>query len=138
MLPVPKSSVSAIDLDLISNLKAIPDARMRRGDRIPAWYLVVEEVLGIVRRCQSPQDLERYSCREGCDLAIRHHAVLTEVLDLASCSSGPLTHHRRQHLPGLPLPAGHADLVPVGHPQRLGGHRLGRATAMKGAKLMLI
>jgi hypothetical protein len=30
----------ATDLDLISFLKAIPDVRMRRGIRIPAWYLL--------------------------------------------------------------------------------------------------
>jgi hypothetical protein len=30
----------ATDFDLISFLKAIPDVRMRRGIRIPAWYLL--------------------------------------------------------------------------------------------------
>jgi len=36
---VPETGSAATDLDLISFLKAIPDARMRRGVRIPAWYL---------------------------------------------------------------------------------------------------
>jgi hypothetical protein len=35
LLPVLKSESAATDLDLISYLKAIPDARMRRGVRIP-------------------------------------------------------------------------------------------------------
>ena len=40
---------AATDLDLISYLKAIPVARMRRGVRIPAWYLLLVAVLGIYR-----------------------------------------------------------------------------------------
>jgi hypothetical protein len=48
-----KSDFAATDLDLISYLKAIPDARMRRGVRIPAWYLLLVAVLGILSRCQS-------------------------------------------------------------------------------------
>ena len=57
-------SVSAAnDLDLISYLKAIPDARMRRGARIPAWYLLLVAVLGILSRCQSLRDLERFAIR---------------------------------------------------------------------------
>jgi len=47
---------------------------MRRGVRIPAWYLLLVAVLGILSRCQSLRDLERF--------AIRHHAVLTEALGL--------------------------------------------------------
>jgi hypothetical protein len=47
---------------------------MRRGIRIPAWYLLLVAVLGILSRCQSPRHLERF--------AIRHHAVPTEALDL--------------------------------------------------------
>ena len=62
------------DLDLISYLKAIPDTRMRRGVRIPAWYLLLVAVLGILSGCQSLRDLERF--------AIRHHSVLTEALGL--------------------------------------------------------
>jgi hypothetical protein len=71
---VAESSSAATDLDLISFLRAIPDARMRRGVRIPAWYLLVVAVLGILSGCQSLRDLERF--------AIRHHAALTEVLGL--------------------------------------------------------
>ena len=59
-------------LDLISYLRSIPDARMRRGVRFPAWYLLLVAVLGILSGCQSLRDLERF--------AIRHHAVLTEAL----------------------------------------------------------
>jgi len=65
---------AATDLDLISYLKATPDARMRRGLRFPAWYLLLVTVLGILSRCQSLRDLERF--------AIRHHAVLTQALDV--------------------------------------------------------
>ena len=43
-----ESASAATDLDLISFLKAIPDARMRRGVRIPAWYLLLVAVLGIL------------------------------------------------------------------------------------------
>jgi hypothetical protein len=68
---VPETELPATDLDLISFLKAIPDARMRRGIRIPAWYLLLVAVLGILSGCQSLRDLERF--------AIRHHSVLTEA-----------------------------------------------------------
>jgi len=71
---VPESALPATDLDLISYLKAIPDARMRRGICIPAWYLLLVAVLGILSRCQSLRDLERF--------AIRHHGVLTEALGI--------------------------------------------------------
>lgn len=67
-----KSASAATDLDLISYLRSIPDARMRRGVRFPAWYLLLVAVLGILSGCQSLRDLERF--------AIRHHAVLTEAL----------------------------------------------------------
>jgi hypothetical protein len=56
-----ESVSAAADLDLISYLKAIPDARMRRSVRIPAWYLLLVAVLGILSRCQSLRDMERYS-----------------------------------------------------------------------------
>lgn len=69
-----KIDSAAIDLDLISYLKALPDARMCRGVRIPAWYLLLVALLGILSRCQSLWDLERF--------AIRHHSVLTEALGL--------------------------------------------------------
>jgi hypothetical protein len=71
---VPETAPPATDLDLISFLKAIPDARMRRGIRIPAWYLLLVGVLGILSGCQSLRDLERF--------AIRHHSVLTEALGI--------------------------------------------------------
>lgn len=69
-----QSVSAATDLDLISYLKAIPDARMRRGVRIPAWYLLLVAVLGILSKCESLRDLERF--------ARRHHAVLTEALGI--------------------------------------------------------
>jgi len=71
---VPETAAVATDLDLISYLKAIPDARMRRGVRFPAWYLLLVAVLGILSRCQSLRDLERF--------ARRHHGVLTDALGL--------------------------------------------------------
>jgi len=68
-------SVSATtDLALISYLRSIPDTRMRRGVRFPAWYLLLVAVLGILSGCQSLRDLERF--------AIRHHAVLSEALGI--------------------------------------------------------
>ena len=72
---MPESVYAATDLDLISFLKAIPDVRMRRGIRIPAWYLLLVAVLGILSGCESLRDLERF--------ARRHHAVLGEQLGLA-------------------------------------------------------
>jgi hypothetical protein len=71
---VPETALPATDLDLISFLRAIPDTRMRRGIRIPAWYLLLVAVLGILSRCQGLRDLERF--------AIRHHSVLTEALGI--------------------------------------------------------
>jgi hypothetical protein len=71
---VPAIASAATDLDLISYLKAIPDGRMRRGVRFPAWYLLLVAVLGILSGCQSLRDLERF--------AIRHHVALTTGLGL--------------------------------------------------------
>ena len=71
---MPESASAATDLDLISYLRSIPDARMRRGVRFPSWYLLLVAALGILSGCQSLRDLERF--------AIRHHAVLTEALDV--------------------------------------------------------
>ena len=68
------TTAATTDLDLISFLRAIPDTRLRRGVRIPAWYLLLVAVLGIFSRCQSLRDLERF--------AIRHHSVLTDALGL--------------------------------------------------------
>jgi hypothetical protein len=72
---VRETGSATTDLDLISFLKAIPDVRMRRGIRIPAWYLLLVAVLGILSGCESLRDLERFSRR--------HHAVLGEQLGLA-------------------------------------------------------
>lgn len=71
---MPETVSAATDLDLISFLRAIPDPRMRRGIRIPAWYLLLVAVLGILSNCQSLRDLERF--------AERHHGVLTEALGI--------------------------------------------------------
>jgi hypothetical protein len=69
-----ESASAATNLDLISYLRSIPDARMRRGVRFPAWYLLLVAVLGILSGCQSLRDLEQF--------AIRHHTVLTEELSV--------------------------------------------------------
>ena len=47
---------------------------MRRGIRIPAWYLLLVAVLGILSKCESLRDLERF--------ARRHHAVLSKTLGI--------------------------------------------------------
>ena len=73
-LPVLESVSAANDLDLISYLKAIPEARIRWGVRIPALYLLLVAVLGNLSRCKSLRDLERF--------AIRHHVVLAEAIGL--------------------------------------------------------
>ena len=52
----------------------IPDFRMRRGVRNPAWYLLLVAVLGIMSGCQSLRDLERF--------AIRHHSALNKALGI--------------------------------------------------------
>ena len=65
-LSVFQSVSAATDLDLISYLKAIPDARMRRGVRIPAWYLLLVAVLGILSKCESLRDLEQQRPSMGC------------------------------------------------------------------------
>ncbi len=41
LFPLLETQAPATDLDLISFLRAIPDTRMRRGIRIPAWYLLL-------------------------------------------------------------------------------------------------
>ncbi len=69
-----QSSSAATELDLISYLRSIPDARMRRWVRLPAWYLLLVAVLGFLSGCQSLRNLERF--------AIRHHSTLTEALGL--------------------------------------------------------
>ncbi|MFS6818300.1 transposase family protein [Synechococcus lacustris Tous-12m] len=69
-----ESASDSTDLDLISYLRSIPDARMRRGVRFPAWYLLLVAILGILSGCQSLRDLERF--------ANRNHSALTEALGL--------------------------------------------------------
>ena len=54
---MPDIASAATDLYLISYLQAIPDARMRRGVRIPAWYLLLVAVLGILNGFESLRDL---------------------------------------------------------------------------------
>ena len=71
---MPETGPAATDLDLISYLKAIPDSRMRRGVRIPAWCLLLVSVLGILSGCESLRDLERF--------ARRHHAVLGKDVEI--------------------------------------------------------
>ena len=58
---MPGSRSAKTNLDLISYLEAIPDALIRWGFRIPAWYLLLVAVLGILSGCQSLRDLERHS-----------------------------------------------------------------------------
>jgi hypothetical protein len=55
-----ETQAPATDLDLISFLRAIPDTRMRRGIRIPAWYLLLVALLGIYRFAEG-QGLQRLS-----------------------------------------------------------------------------
>jgi len=47
------------NLDLISFLQAIPDPRMRRGVRIPSWYLLLVAVLGILIDCRADSNSTR-------------------------------------------------------------------------------
>ena len=47
---------------------------MRCGIRIPAWYLLLVAILGILSSCQSLRDLERF--------AVRHHTALTSALGI--------------------------------------------------------
>lgn len=67
-----ESVSTATNLDLIGYLKEIPYARMRRGVRIPAWYLLLVAMLGNLSLCQRLRDLERF--------ATRHYGVLTAAL----------------------------------------------------------
>ncbi len=68
---MPETALPPTDLNPISFLRAIPDARMRRGIRIPALYLLRVAALGILSRCQSLRDTERF--------AIRHRSVVCEA-----------------------------------------------------------
>ena len=69
LLSVPEIASAATNPDLSSFLKAIPDARMRRGLRIPARYLLLVSVLGILSKCESLWDLECFARRYHGDLA---------------------------------------------------------------------
>ncbi len=71
---MPERASAAADLDLISFLKGIPDAHIRRGVRIPAWYLLLVAVIGILSKCDSLRDLERFRRR--------HHGALTQALGI--------------------------------------------------------
>jgi hypothetical protein len=46
MPPPFANAPAATDLDLISYRRSIPDARMRRGLRFHAWFLLLVAVLG--------------------------------------------------------------------------------------------
>ncbi len=50
----------------------MPDTRMRRGIRIPAWYLLLVAILGKLSSCQCLRDLVRFT--------IRHPTALTCAL----------------------------------------------------------
>jgi hypothetical protein len=69
---LPEPSPVNASADLISFLPAIPEGLMRRGVRIPQWFLLLVAVLGILSGCQSLRDLERF--------ALRHHAALNQAL----------------------------------------------------------
>ena len=69
---LPEPSLVNSSVDLISFLKAIPEARMRRGVSFPQWHLLLVAVLVIMSGCQSLRDLERF--------ALRHHAALNQAL----------------------------------------------------------
>ena len=56
-----ESLAAATDLDLISYLMTIPNARTRLGVRIPAWYLLLVAVLGFLSGYQGLWDQVRYS-----------------------------------------------------------------------------
>jgi len=70
---VPKSTSAATDLDLICQFRAIPDPRMRRGVRIPAWYLLLLAVLSLEL------------CRPPSNSAFRH--FLRQVVVAALCAT---------------------------------------------------
>jgi hypothetical protein len=69
---LPEFPVAATNLDLLSFLRTMPDTRMRRGIRIPAWYLLLVAILGKLSSCQCLRDLVRF--------AIRHPTALTSAL----------------------------------------------------------
>jgi hypothetical protein len=66
------SASAATDLDLISYLRSIPDARMRRSVRLPASYLLLVAVLDILSGQGSLVRMERF--------AKRHRQTLNNLL----------------------------------------------------------
>jgi hypothetical protein len=62
------------DFDLITLQRAMPDTRMRRGTRIPSWYLLLVSVFGFLSSCQSLRNLERF--------ANLYHTALTKALGI--------------------------------------------------------
>jgi len=75
---MPQNTVAVTDSvapgDLLSFLKAIPDARSRHGVRYPQWFLLLVAVLGIISGCRSSRDLEAF--------AKRHREALNQALGL--------------------------------------------------------
>jgi hypothetical protein len=69
-----ESVSAATDLDLVSYLRSIPDTQMRRGVRLPTWYLLLVAALGILSGCQSLRNLERF--------AIHYHVETIESLGI--------------------------------------------------------
>jgi hypothetical protein len=59
------------DADLITILQAIPDTRMLKGIRIPAGYLLLMAVRGILRKRERLRDLQRFTRR--------HHGIITRA-----------------------------------------------------------
>jgi len=51
-LSVLERASAATDLDLISYLRSIPNARMRHGVRFPAWYLLLVAIAVLVSSLQ--------------------------------------------------------------------------------------
>ncbi|MEB3202872.1 MAG: transposase family protein [Synechococcus sp.] len=58
--------------DLISFLKALPDCRMRRGDRFPQWWMLLMAILAILSNQGSLLGMEQF--------AKRHRKTLNELL----------------------------------------------------------
>jgi hypothetical protein len=61
---------------------------MRRGVRIPAWYLLLVAVLGILSKCESLRDLERFARR------VRRHRKLDQRRHENWATQQPAAHHR--------------------------------------------
>ena len=89
------------DLDLISYLTAISKTWMRGGIRIPAWYLL-PATLGILGRCQSLWELERFAIRN--HGVFNYESVANRARDPADSRSHPglIQSLAQAGLPGLP------------------------------------